>query len=380
MKFPCAQGFKMHFSNSIADCYGAVEVLDYNNDSRVQFPGDFGQYDEFEHFYAEHSEVNSVWLRLEPNLKGQFEFEIYTENNVDFGYYLFKANNNSFCEELEKGTIEPIRYSTTSYHKKGTGGDYKPHVEVDYDDVYYLMIHTNSTYKGRIRVAYRRIGDVQKTTSVIQDYRDDPNDNFVRVKIRDADTGDPVEANIIFNGIRRDNDLFLGTDFIFSANLEKELFIESNTPGYFLYSKVISTEQMRDKNSEILIELERLGPGKKLALEDIKFEQNSDVFMPIALPALKRLMDFLALNDEIKIEIQGHVNAPGVKNNLRIQNLSESRARAVKKFLKDNGIDANRMTVVGYGNLHMKYEEPTEPWQEEANRRVEIMIIDEDSK
>ena len=137
---------------------------------------------------------------------------------------------------------------------------------------------------------------------------------------------------------------------------------------------------MRDKNSEILIELERLGPGKKLALEDIKFEQNSDVFMPIALPALKRLMDFLALNDEIKIEIQGHVNAPGVKNNLRIQNLSESRARAVKKFLKDNGIDANRMTVVGYGNLHMKYEEPTEPWQEEANRRVEIMIIDEDSK
>jgi len=72
-----SQGFNMHFSNSIADCYGAVEVLDYDNESRVQFPGNYGVYDEFEHFSPEFSEVNAVWLRLEPNLEGQFEFEIY---------------------------------------------------------------------------------------------------------------------------------------------------------------------------------------------------------------------------------------------------------------------------------------------------------------
>ena len=359
--------------------------MDYDNDSRVQFPGDFGQYDEFQHFSPEFSEVNSVWLRLEPNMEGSFEFEIYTENNVDFGFYLFKAQDNSFCQHLVNETVSPVLYSENSYHKKGTsdnpdGRNTNPHLQVEYDDVFYLMIHTNSTYEGKVRVSYRRNGKVRRTISEVQDFRRVKDGNFVRVRIRDAETGEPVEANIIFTGLKRDDDLFMGTDFIFPANFDKTLFIESNTPGYFLYSESVDTKNMMGKNSEIVIELERLGPGKKLELEDIKFEQDSDVFLPIAMPALKRLLDFLAVNDEIMIEIQGHVNAPDSKNSMRIQNLSESRAKAVKKFLKDNGINPDRLVVVGYGNLEMKFPNPEETWQEEANRRVEIKIIDHEEE
>ncbi len=131
-----------------------------------------------------------------------------------------------------------------------------------------------------------------------------------------------------------------------------------------------------NSNMDILLELDRLAPGKKLALENIKFEQDDDEFLSIAYPALKRLLDFMAVNRDLRIEIQGHVNAPGYRNNAKIKALSESRAKAVKSFLKDNGIAGNRMVVVGYGNTEMLYEEPTEVWQEEANRRVEIKIID----
>ncbi len=374
------QGFKMHYSNSFADCFGSVEVTDYNNPSRVQFPGNFGLRDDFIGFDPDFYEVNSVWLRLEPNVEGEFEFEISTENNVDFSYHLFRATDNSFCEHLEADKAAPEISQSISYHDKGamdSGGDnFKSAIKTKDTDVFYLMIHTNSTYKGRVTVKYRRVGKVSITKSEIQDYRTGTADHFIRVRIRDKETGDPVEANMIISGVKKDNYLFLGTDFYFDATTVREMHIESNTQGYFLFVKDFESIGSANSNMEILLELERLAPGKKLALQNIKFQQDEAEFLPIAYPALKRLLDFMAVNDELKIEIQGHVNAPGYKNNGRIKTLSENRAKAVKKFLKDNGIEGNRMVVKGYGNTEMLFEEPINIHQEEANRRVEIKIID----
>ena len=370
----------MHYSNSFADCFGSVEVTDYNNPSRVQFPGNFGLRDDFIGFDPDFYEVNSVWLRLEPNVEGEFEFEISTENNVDFSYHLFRATDNSFCEHLEADRAAPEISQSISYHDKGamdSGGDnFKSAIKTKDTDVFYLMIHTNSTYKGRVTVKYRRVGKVSITKSEIQDYRTGTADHFIRVRIRDKETGDPVEANMIISGVKKDNYLFLGTDFYFDATTVREMHIESNTQGYFLFVKDFESIGSANSNMEILLKLERLAPGKKLALQNIKFQQDEAEFLPIAYPALKRLLDFMAVNDELKIEIQGHVNAHGYKNNGRIKTLSENRAKAVKKFLKDNGIEGNRMVVKGYGNTEMLFEEPINIHQEEANRRVEIKIID----
>ena len=375
------QGFKMHYSNSFADCFGALEVLDYESTSSVQFPGNYGNRDDFITMNPDFHEVNSVWLRLEPNLQGTFEFEIRTENNVDFSYMLFKASDNSFCEMLENDQVQPILASQSSYYPKGIGFDqpskyYKPSIETEPLDVYYLMIHTNSTFEGKVHVKYKRIGKVSKTQSIIQDFRNNENDPIIRVRIRDKETMEPVEANMIIDGVGNDNALFLGTDFIFSATRAKELHVESNTPGYFLFVRDFFLDKKADEDVDIVIELEKLTPGKKLQLEDIKFYQDSDEFLPIAMPALKRLLDFLALNEEIRVEIHGHVNAPDMDNNNRIQNLSENRAKAVKKFLKNNGINPDRLEAKGFGNTEMLFDNPKKPEEEEANRRVEILIID----
>ena len=203
----------MHYSNSFADCFGSVEVTDYNNPSRVQFPGNFGLRDDFIGFDPDFYEVNSVWLRLEPNVEGEFEFEISTENNVDFSYHLFRATDNSFCEHLEADKAAPEISQSISYHDKGamdSGGDnFKSAIKTKDTDVFYLMIHTNSTYKGRVTVKYRRVGKVSITKSEIQDYRTGTADHFIRVRIRDKETGDPVEANMIISGVKKDNYLFL---------------------------------------------------------------------------------------------------------------------------------------------------------------------------
>lgn len=370
----------MNYSNSFADCFGAVEVTDFLHPSSIQFPGNYGFRDDFIGFDPDFHEVNSVWLRLEPKLNGTFEFEISTENNVDFSYFLFKAEDNSFCEQLEADRAKPLISQSTGYQTKGAkdnGGEFfKRSVEVGANDIYYLMIHTNSTYKGHVTVQYKRTGEITKTAPVIQDYRSKNSSNYIRVKIRDKETGEPVLANMIISGVKKDNYLFMGTDFYFDATFARELQIESNTQGYFLFYKTIETKGGANKNIEIVLELERLAPGKKLALEQIRFEQDSDDFLTNSMPMLKRLLDFMAVNDELRIEIQGHVNAPGFKNTSKIKSLSEDRAKAVRDFLKENGIEGSRMEVVGYGNEQMIYEKPANLYEEEANRRVEIKIID----
>lgn len=371
----------MNYSTSFADCFGAVEVFDYTVESQIQFPGNYGLRDDFVNMYPDFHEVNSIWLRLEPNLEGKFEFEMFTENNVDFSYFLFRADDNTFCEKLESDKVTPILYEMSSYYNKGVESDprdknFKPSIVTAFGDVFYLLIHTNSTYTGKLRVRYNRIGQIAVTRSKVQDYRLNKNDHYIRLKIRDRETGEPVEANMTINGVDNDNALFMGTDFVFSATTAKALIIESNTQGYFIYSRVIPLGKDADTDTEIVIELEKLGPGKKLLLEDIKFEQQSDVFLPIAMPALKRLLDFLALNDGVRIEIQGHVNDPGNTDPNKSQKISEDRAKAVKKWLKDNGIDESRLVVVGYGATQMIYEKPKNSDEEEQNRRVTIMIID----
>jgi outer membrane protein OmpA-like peptidoglycan-associated protein len=376
-----SQGFKMNYSTSFADCFGALEVFDYTVESHVQFPGNYGMRDDFINMYPDFHEVNSVWLRLEPNLEGTFEFEIFTENNVDFSFFLFRADDNVFCEKLEKDQVIPILYEMSSYHNKGVEESprdehFKPSIKTQFGDVFYLLIHTNSTYTGKVRLRYHRVGQVGVTRSKVQDYRANETDHYIRLKIRDKETGEPVEANLTILGVNQDNALFMGTDFLFSSTSAKTLKIESNTQGYFIYAREIPLERDGDTDTEIVLELEKLGPGKKLLLEDIKFAHNSDEFLPISLPALKRLLDFLALNDEVRIEIQGHVNDPGNTNPTRSQKLSEDRARAVKKWLKDNGIDDSRMVAVGYGATQMIYEKPKNGDEEEQNRRVTIMIID----
>lgn len=373
------QGFNMHYSNSFADCFGAVEVTDYDSPSYVQFPGNFGQRDDFIEIDPDFHEVNSVWLRLEPNVNGTFEFEISTENNVDFSYFLFKAPDNVFCEKLEADRVNAMVYQSTSYRNKGAkdegGPEFSHSIEAKSDDIYYLMIHTNSTYKGKITVKYNRIGEIAAEKSVLQDFRDEKESKYIRIRIRDKATGQPVEANMIISGVGKDNYLFLGTDFYFDASTHRTMHIETNTQGYFLFVKDFKNMGPAN-NMEILIELERLAPGKSLAMENIKFRQDSDQFVQISYPALKRLLDFMAVNLEVRIQIQGHVNAPGYRNNMKIKKLSEDRAEAVKSYLVKGGIDESRIEILGLGNTQMLYEEPLDEAQEEANRRVEIKILE----
>ena len=371
----------MNFSNSIGDCSGAVEVYDYESSSNLQFPGNAGLNDDFFKVFPEQKEINSVWLRLEPRLNGEFTMDIIApELNGKISFFLFKANDNIFCEDFSTNYLKPIKYIIAHdaiSNDVATGPeDFKPTIETNTQDVYYLLVHTRERSKSPLIIRYERNGELEETQAHIQDYRSDEKGKGVHIKIRDSETGQPIEANLAIDGMEENNALYLGTDFIFDPINSREIFIQSNTQGYFIFAKTYNTQGIKNRDAELLIELVKLAPGKKLQLDNIKFEIASDAFLPIALPALKRLLDFMALNQEIKIEIQGHVNSPDAKNTWATRRLSKKRARAVYGFLKSNGISKDRMQIVGFGNTQMIFENPKNNDQEEANRRVEILILD----
>lgn len=121
--------------------------------------------------------------------------------------------------------------------------------------------------------------------------------------------------------------------------------------------------------------------GSTLILKNINFLGGLHRFLPESSYALNDLLGAMKKNPKLVIQIQGHIcclpdNSDGLDNETGIPNLSEARARAVYDFLVNNGIDAKRMSYMGFGHSVPMYPYPEQNSVERTlNRRVEIKII-----
>ncbi|MGV6862626.1 MAG: OmpA family protein [Putridiphycobacter sp.] len=364
-------------NNNVGDCVGAVEVPRLDA-FEVQFSGGYGFVDELGDVVPSIIEANSVWLRLEPRLNGKLSINFTPKADMDFQYFLFKDTTGMFCNK-------DFDYIRLDYFVKGDSlksqntDKYTPRtvtceIETQVQDVYFLLLHSRQEHQNTVAVDFDFKGEKEKQKINVQNYKTNPTIKSVRFKIRDKVTGQPVLANVSVLGMRLDDKLFLGSDFIFDAYKSREAEIVVNAQGYFYYVAPLTFSTF--ENSEVTIELEPLAPGKTLQLEGLKFEQNSRDFIPTSYVALRRLLDFMVLNQSVKIEIIGHVNAPGNDSKGKVKKLSEDRAKTAYLYLIENGIDKDRVQYSGKGNEEMVYPVPQNSDEEEANRRVEIKILE----
>jgi outer membrane protein OmpA-like peptidoglycan-associated protein len=113
--------------------------------------------------------------------------------------------------------------------------------------------------------------------------------------------------------------------------------------------------------------------GTLIRLKDIFFYLNSFAIMPTSKQGIDELIYVLNKNKKLKIEIQGHICCV----NKDIKNLSEDRARQVKRILVSEGIGEKRIKVKGFGVSKPKFAIPEKSeYEASRNRRVEIMILD----
>jgi OOP family OmpA-OmpF porin len=155
-----------------------------------------------------------------------------------------------------------------------------------------------------------------------------------------------------------------------------ELFeIHDTAECYCKVNNVKATaNKIKPVNDDLLIEtdLNKLGQGRTVILNNVNFEFNSFKLLQSADTILKTLLNYLNDNPEIRIRIAGHTDDIGTEEyNL---DLSINRANSVYKWLLDKGIASDRLEYTGFGKSQPLYKETDEKYRA-LNRRVEVKII-----
>ncbi|HUR40836.1 MAG TPA: OmpA family protein [Verrucomicrobiae bacterium] len=111
--------------------------------------------------------------------------------------------------------------------------------------------------------------------------------------------------------------------------------------------------------------------AQNTTIRGLTFELNSARLTSLGRTTLDGVTQTLAQQEDLRVEIAGHTDSIGSEayNTL----LSQQRSDSVKAYLVGKGIDGDRMTAVGYGELEPVASNDTDEGRK-ANRRVEFRI------
>lgn len=129
------------------------------------------------------------------------------------------------------------------------------------------------------------------------------------------------------------------------------------------------SQQQRNRNKAIKEEV----TNKLNALSrTIVFNKGNAVLSQQDKLAIDEISKIMESQPKMKFHIAGHTDSTGSSpNNLT---LSEQRAKSVKEYLISIGIDGQRLTSQGYGEVNPIADNNTEEGRL-ANRRVEIFVV-----
>ena len=106
--------------------------------------------------------------------------------------------------------------------------------------------------------------------------------------------------------------------------------------------------------------------------DEILFDFDSYLLKSTHYSALENVLAVLTKNPGLRIEIQGSTDNIGTAE--YNQALSEQRARAVKTYLVEKGIDPARLSAVGYGSARKAATNETASGRA-LNRRIDFQVI-----
>ena len=111
--------------------------------------------------------------------------------------------------------------------------------------------------------------------------------------------------------------------------------------------------------------------GRKLVI-DIHFPSGANKIQQSSNNDIENLAKMLKLKPTIKLKIEGHTDNTGDPGSNIL--LSIARAESVRSSLIKKGIEADRLTTIGYGSNRPTATNDTEDGKQ-LNRRTEFVIM-----
>jgi peptidoglycan-associated lipoprotein len=163
------------------------------------------------------------------------------------------------------------------------------------------------------------------------------------------------------------------TDYVFRAE----------RPGYLTNTGKFSTKGMaKDPDNpvqtyDLEIVLDKIYRNREIVLENIYYDYDKWDIRPDAEPTLNRLAEVLKQNPAIRIQLGSHTDCRG--NDNYNQDLSRKRAQSAVDYLIGRGIDAERLSAVGYGETQPAVDCPCSRCTEaehQVNRRTTFKVVE----
>lgn len=183
-----------------------------------------------------------------------------------------------------------------------------------------------------------------------------------KVEIVDLSSGSIVFSEITFPSDGR---------FLTSLPAGKAFAFNASRGGYLFFSENFTIDP--NKSSEVYeIALQPIRAGNEVVLRNIFYQSNAATLEEKSLVELRKLKEFLAINPNMIIEIQGHTDNVGGKT-LNLE-LSTQRAKNVYDALIRFGVNAKQLSYKGYGDSKPLAPNDTEAGRS-SNRRTQFKVI-----
>ena len=201
---------------------------------------------------------------------------------------------------------------------------------------------------------------------------------FLKGKLKDKSNNLLQGASIQLKNIRtkENQQIFVQNgEYTIAVTLDEgdDILFSINKKGYAFNSTYISfDDDSFSSPRRIDFEVEKLGNGKVFRLDNIYFASNSFNLNNISKEILLAFIDYLKLNNSLKLAIHGHTdNVGSASANLL---LSKNRAKEVFSFLLNNGIKKERLDFQGFGEEKPITTNKTNNGRAQ-NRRTEFVIL-----
>ncbi len=201
---------------------------------------------------------------------------------------------------------------------------------------------------------------------------------FVEGTVRDLKSKQPVSnAQLEVIDINSNDTVWkLNSDnngnFFIILPAQRDYALSVDKERYLFHSENFSLEsEGADAPRKLPVDLHKLERGGSVVLRNIFFDYDEFVLKETSYSELNRVVRLMKQTPDLSIEVSGHTDDRGSSS--YNETLSKNRANAVKTYLTENGIEATRVTTMGYGAKKPIASNETEEGRA-ANRRIEMKV------